>query len=108
MKEIRYFTLQGKCPVKKWMSKLGVQERRLVAMYIDRLAYGNTGAAKNLKGGLWELRLYTSSGLRVYFTYEGDTIIVLLCGGNKSTQEKDIKTARAFLTIWKEVYYEKL
>lgn len=104
MKEIRYFTLQDKAPVLEWMKKLGAQEKRLAALYIDRLAAGNTGAAKSLKGGLWELRLHTSSGLRIYFAYEGDQIIVLLCGGNKSTQKKDIEKARLYLGIWRDIY----
>ena len=104
MKEIRYFTLQNKCPVLEWMKRLAAKEKRLAAMYIDRLAAGNTGAAKSLKGGLWELRLHTSSGLRIYFAYEGGKLIVLLCGGNKSTQKKDIEKARAYLTVWREIY----
>lgn len=104
MKEIRYFTLQGKSPVRKWIEKLGAQEKRFASIYIDRLARGNTGAAKNLKGGLWELRLHTSSGLRIYFTYEGDKLVVLFCGGNKGSQKEDITKARIYLEIWRDNY----
>lgn len=104
MKEIRYFTLQGKCPVLEWLKKLDAKNRRLAALYIDRLAFGNTSAAKNLKGGLWEIRIHTASGLRIYFTYDGDEIIILFYGGNKSTQKKDIEKARAFLEVWRQIY----
>lgn len=104
MKEIRYFTLQNKCPVLDWMKRLAAKEKRLVAMYIERLACGNTGASKSLKGGLWELRLHVSSGLRIYFAYEGDKLVILLCGGDKGTQKKDIEKARGYLTVWREIY----
>ena len=104
MKEIRYFTLQNRCPVVEWQIKLGSFERAAVKQALYRLAAGNTGKAKNLKGGLWELRLHISSGLRIYFAYEGDRLIVLLCGGDKSTQKRDIEKARSYLTVWREIY----
>ncbi len=104
MKEIRYFTLQNKCPVVDWLRKIGSKERVIAQNAISRLAVGNTGKAKNLKDGLWELRLHVSSGLRIYFAYEGDQLIILLCAGDKSTQKKDIERARGYLTVWREIY----
>ncbi|WP_428063079.1 type II toxin-antitoxin system RelE/ParE family toxin [Candidatus Avelusimicrobium fimicolum] len=104
MKEIRYFTLQNKAPVVEWQAKLGSTERAIVKNALYRLAAGNTGKAKNLKGGLWELRLHISSGYRIYFAYEGDQLIILLHAGDKSTQKKDIEKARSYLTVWREIY----
>ncbi len=101
MKEIKYFTINGKTPYRDWYKRLGKREQAIVESAIDLLSFGNTGKAKNLKGGLWELRLYISSGLRIYFAYEGDTIIILLCGGDKSTQKKDIERARLYLGVWR-------
>lgn len=102
MKEIRYFTLGNKCPYKSWYEKLGDKEQAVVENAIDSLSSGHTGKAKSLKGGLWELRLHISSGLRVYFAYEGDQLVILLCGGDKSSQKKDIEKARAYLQVWRD------
>jgi len=66
---------------------------------IGRVESGNYGDFKSLKDGLFELRLFFGSGYRVHFGEDGDTVVVLLCGGDKSTQDKDIETAK---TYWKE------
>lgn len=101
MKEIKYFTLNGKTPYQDWYNGLEKNEKYTVDYAVISLAKGLTGKAKSLKGGLWELRLHISSGLRVYFAYEGATLLILLCGGDKSTQKKDIKNARTFWDIWR-------
>ena len=103
MKEIKYFTINGKVPYQAWYKDLGHKEQAVVEYALDSLANGNTGKAKNLKGGLWELRLHISSGLRVYFTYEGDQLIILLCAGDKGTQKRDIEQARGYLTVWRSL-----
>jgi putative addiction module killer protein len=53
--------------------------------------------------GISELRIHYGPGYRIYFHKRGDTIIVLLCGGDKSTQAKDIKTAKRLATEWSEL-----
>jgi len=73
--------------------------RRRILQRILRLQSGNYGDCKSLKGGIYELRLMFGAGYRVYFGEDGDTIIVLLCGGDKSTQKKDIEKARVY---WQE------
>lgn len=103
MKEIKYFTANGKTPYKVWYEGLASKEQAIVDYAVLSLARGLTGKAKSLKGGLWELRLHISSGLRIYFAYEGNTLIILLCGGDKSTQKKDIKNARTFLDMWRVI-----
>lgn len=66
---------------------------------IDRLRLGNCGDARNVGEGVWELRIHFGPGYRVYFGLHGTQVILLLCGGDKSTQERDIATARMY---WKE------
>jgi putative addiction module killer protein len=66
-----------------------------IAARIDRLALGNAGDAEPVGEGVSELRIHYGPGYRVYFTHRGPIVIVLLCAGDKSTQTKDIKTAKA-------------
>ncbi len=62
---------------------------------LKRVEYGNVGDAKSVGGGVSELRIDYGPGYRLYFTRRGFEVIVLLCGGNKSTQAQDIKAAQA-------------
>ncbi|MBP5295746.1 MAG: type II toxin-antitoxin system RelE/ParE family toxin [Bacteriovoracaceae bacterium] len=101
MKTILRFTLNGRIPYHEWFAKLEKSERAAVDYALYSLSVGLTGKTKSLGGGLWELRLHISGGLRVYFSYEGDTIILLLCGGDKGSQQRDIKKTRAFLETWR-------
>lgn len=57
------------------------------------MAQGNFGLCRKLEGGIQELKVNWGPGLRVYFAEDGDTLVVLLCGGDKSTQAKDIEKA---------------
>jgi putative addiction module killer protein len=77
-----------------WM--VGLRDRRArakIAVRIDRLALGNPGDVKPAGKGVSELRIHYGPGYRVYFVQRDKTLIVLLCGGDKSTQAEDIKTA---------------
>lgn len=67
--------------------------RARIADRIDRLAKGNPGDVAPVGEGVSELRLHFGPGYRVYFVQRGELIIILLCGGNKSTQRRDIETA---------------
>lgn len=62
---------------------------------LKRVELGNVGDAKSVGGGVSELRIDYGPGYRLYFTRRGFEVIVLLCGGNKSTQAQDIKAAQA-------------
>lgn len=80
----------------KWMT--GLRDRRArakIAARIDRLAFGNTGDVAPVGEGVSELRIHHGPGYRVYFVRRGQTLILLLCGGDKGTQAKDIKAAKA-------------
>jgi putative addiction module killer protein len=83
----------------KWIKGLADRRTKLaIAKRIDRLAYGHLGDVKTVGEGITELRLHIGPGYRVYFTRGGDTIIVLLCGGDKGSQARDIARAKALMT----------
>ena len=64
-----------------------------IAQRLVRFEYGLLGDAKSIAGKVWELRIDYGPGYRVYFMRRGDEIILLLCGGDKSTQKRDIARA---------------
>lgn len=77
-----------------WLDKLrDIQARARVLVRIKRLAEGNTGDAKSVGEGVFELRIHYGPGYRVYYTKIGHEIVLLLAGGDKSTQSDDIRTA---------------
>lgn len=79
----------------QWLSKLtDIRAKARILTRIDRLKAGNPGDHRNLKGGVTELRIDYGAGYRVYYTRRGDMLIILLCGGDKTTQNADIKAAR--------------
>lgn len=65
-----------------------------IAARIDRLALGNPGDAKSVGGGVIELRIDYGPGYRLYATKRGETLVVLLCGGDKPSQPEDVKLAK--------------
>lgn len=83
----------------KWLSKL--KDRRATArllVRIESLRQGNSGDSKSLGYGLHELRVHFGPGYRVYFTRKAGLVILLLCGGDKSSQSRDIARARKILS----------
>lgn len=87
----------------KWLH--GLKDRNAMArimVRLNRLADGNPGDVKPVGGGISELRVNYGPGYRVYFMQRGNVVIVLLCGGDKSTQAKDIKEAKKLSQKWKD------
>lgn len=79
----------------KWIAGLADRQARMaIAKRIDRLAFGHAGDARSIGDGVSELRIHLGPGYRVYFARRGDTIIILLCGGDKGSQGRDIARAR--------------
>ena len=72
-----------------------------IAFRVDRLALGNPGDVKPVGGGLSEMRIDYGPGYRVYYGKHGDSIILLLCGGTKNGQPRDIKRAKVLFETWK-------
>ena len=71
------------------------QAQRVIAARIDCLARGNPGDVQPVGHGVSELRIHSGPGYRVYFVRRGHVLIVLLCGGDKSSQKADIARAHA-------------
>ncbi len=88
---------------RKWRVRLkDGRIRALIASRLDRLAFGNAGDVKPVGQGISELRIDYGPGYRIYFMKRDNTIIILLCGGDKSTQAKDIQTAQRLAAEWSE------
>lgn len=87
----------------RWLRKLKDTQARLrILARLDRLAAGNIGDMKSVGGGIFELRLAFGPGYRIYLARRGDRLVLLLCGGDKSSQTDDIARARALAAEWKE------
>jgi len=87
----------------KWHKSL--RDRLAVAQInirIDRLAEGNPGDVKPVGEGISEMRINQGPGYRVYYKDTGREIIILLCGGDKSTQQRDINKARKMARLYEE------
>lgn len=87
---------------RKWESKLkDTRAKATIAARIFRLANGLPGDVQPVGQGVSELRIHYEPGYRVYFCRRGDEFILLLCGGNKSTQQNDIDTAHRLAKAWR-------
>jgi putative addiction module killer protein len=85
----------------KWFRQLkDIRAAARIQMRLDRLAAGNPGDVKPVGGGVSELRIDHGPGYRVYYQQKGDVLIVLLHGGDKSSQAEDIKRARELAEEW--------
>jgi putative addiction module killer protein len=88
---------------RKWRLRLkDHRAKATIAARLDRLAQGHAGDVAPVGEGISELRIHYGPGYRVYFQKRGSTIVILLCGGDKSTQAKDIGTAKCLAEEWSE------
>ncbi len=88
---------------RSWRQRLkDTQAKSLIAARLNRLAYGLAGDAQPVGEGVSELRIHHGPGYRVYFKRYGNSIVILLCGGTKQTQGKDIASARQLARNWSE------
>ena len=97
-RKVRYFvTDNGISPFQTWFEKLEQTTRAIVARNIQKVAWGGgKKSVKSLKGGVFEIKISYGSGYRVYFAEDGNEIILLLIGGDKKSQNRDIKKAKDF------------
>jgi putative addiction module killer protein len=87
----------------KWFRRLRDRHAKAkIEARIRRLSLGNPGDVKSVGGGILEMRIDHGPGYRVYFVEYGELVVVLLCGGDKSSQPEDIKLAREIAHEWKE------
>ncbi len=97
-----YVSATGKIPFKKWLEELqDVSARAKIRVRLDRVRLGNLGNNRAVGEGVRELKVDYGPGYRVYFAQEGTHLILLLLGGDKSNQEKDIETAKKYLNDYK-------
>ena len=86
----------------KWLDGLDdVRARARILVRVERLATGNAGDIRPVGEGVSELRIDYGPGYRVYYLLDGDRLILLLCGGDKSSQGKDIETAQRLADEWR-------
>ncbi|MGA2583635.1 MAG: type II toxin-antitoxin system RelE/ParE family toxin [Tepidisphaeraceae bacterium] len=99
---LRYVTESGQELIREWLDELrDARAVTKIVMRIDRLADGNFGDCKPLREGVWELRIDYGPGYRVYYAAVGKTCVLLLCGGDKRKQSRDIKRAVEYLRDYK-------
>ena len=99
-----YSTARGKKPFIEWIEDLDAKTRSIVQARINRVILGNFGDCKIIKNGdgIQELRIDFGPGYRIYFGMEEKVIVVLLVGGNKRSQAKDIVKAKKYWLEYKE------
>ena len=95
IRRVDYFvTESNKAPFLEWVNKLDISSQVIVDRFIQRVAQGGAKKSiRNLKDGVFEIKIPHVSGLRVYFGEDGKKLILLLIGGDKRTQTRDIKKA---------------
>ena len=92
-----YITAQGKKPFKEWLEGLkDVSGRARIRVRLAKVRLGNLGDHASVGGGVEELRFRFSPGYRVYYAHEADHVILLLYGGAKASQKKDVAMAKEF------------
>lgn len=86
----------------KWLRGLRDDKARaIIQLRLDRISQGNLGDAKPVGDGIGEVRIHFGPGYRLYFLREADVAIVLLCGGQKSEQARDIRRAKELADEWR-------
>ena len=93
----RYQTIERKQPFTEWVGSFKDRNiRTLIRTRTVRLSRGNFGDYKMIGEGVFESRIHFGPGYRIYFGIDGEKLIILLCGGEKSTQASDIRQAQNY------------
>jgi len=103
MIELRRYQLEDeRTPFTEWLSALrDMRARAQIEIRLRRVAVGNFGDCKPVGDGVAELRIDVGAGYRVYFGQHGKALVILLSGGDKASQQIDIKRAKEYWTDWK-------
>lgn len=106
---IRYYVdRHGRAPFETWLEGIADRQARArIKIRLDRLARGLFGDTKALGGGIEELRIHHGPGYRIYYGRIGGLVVLLLCGGTKDRQRKDIARARAYWVDYLEATHGK-
>ncbi len=95
--------INNKAPFVEWMNSLDKVTKARVQSRLTRLLENNFGDHKRINNEISELRLKFGSGYRIYYTEVDNVIVLLINGGNKSTQSKDIEKAKSILQEWRNL-----
>jgi putative addiction module killer protein len=99
-----YIDPQGRSPYAIWFDGLNARAAAKVATALVRMEQGNLSSVKGVRAGVSECRIDFGPGYRVYFGKDGDTLIILLGGGTKKRQQKDIEAPQ---DLWREYQQRK-
>jgi putative addiction module killer protein len=89
-----YVTAEGRNPYREWLETLDMKPRARIQARVLRFATGNLDDHKSVGGGVWEARVMFGPGYRIYLGKDGTRLVLLLLGGDKSTQIADIASAQ--------------
>ena len=105
MIEVKFFkTIEGKEPFIDWYRNLRDRKSRTqIAERLDRIGLGNFGNHKALGAGVYELKIPYGPGFRIYYGIQNKIVIIILCGGDKASQPKDIQKAKEYWALYKEM-----
>lgn len=102
IKLVEYQTTNGKNPFEKWYNSLNALAAAKITVALIRMEQGNLSNAKGVGSGVQEFRINFGAGYRVYFGKDGDEIVILLAGGTKKRQQKDIENAKSYWLDYKK------
>ena len=103
MKKIKSFyeTSSGKIPFDEWLEELDFKDSHQVLVRVSRLVLGNTSNCEPVGGGVHEIKMHLGPGYRIYFANISTTEVLILCGGSKRRQQRDIDKAIGYLKDYK-------
>ena len=100
-----YQTQNGREPFSEWLISLrDTKLQTRIRKRLDQIEDGNFGDCQSVGSGVFELRLHFGAGYRIYFGEIGNDIVLLLYGGDKSSQTRDIRRAKSYWLQYKEKY----
>ena len=99
---VEYLDERGDSPFSSWLSSLrDAKGRAIIRKRLNRIRLGNLGDYKSVGDGVYEIRIHFGPGYRIYYGVDQGTLVVLLAGGDKSTQLEDIRRSKE---LWKEYW----
>lgn len=108
MIELReYNDERGRSPFNRWFRRLDNRAAARIAVALERMSEGNLGDVRPVGEGVSERRIHFGPGYRVYFGRDGETVVILLGGGDKQRQQNDIQTARSRWRRYRQIKREQ-